>query len=91
MTETAANSFRLLQIRRAQIKFDCLAESACAFLNQARKTLVDQKRLLIERFFADILGNRLSVLSLTHSHLLAEAVRNGSRVTNDQVPPTKNA
>ncbi len=95
VTETAAKlSADLLQNPYvAQIKIELPdAEDRIRFLESSTiKTLVEGKPLAEWSDFqtAD-LANRLSGLNLLRiQHLLAEAVRNGSRVTNDHVSANK--
>lgn len=95
VTETAAKlSADLLQNPYvAQIKIELPdAEDRTRFLESSTiKTLVEGKPLAeLSDFQTEDLANRLSGLNLLRiQHLLAEAVRNGSRVTNDHVSANK--
>ncbi|MEO6036314.1 MAG: ATP-binding protein [Verrucomicrobiota bacterium] len=95
VTETAAKlSADLLQNPHvAQIKIELPdAEERERFLESSTiRTLVEQKPLSEwSDFSSDDLANRLSGLNLLRiQHLLAEAVRNGHRVTNDHVSANK--
>lgn len=95
VTETAAKlSADLLQNPYvAQIKIELPdAEDRIRFLESSTiKTLVEGKPLAEwSDFQTEDLANRLSGLNLLRiQHLLAEAVRNGSRVTNDHVSANK--
>ena len=95
VTETAAKlSADLLQNPHvAQIKIELPdAEDRVRFLESSTiKALVEAKPLAEwSDFQTEDLANRLSGLNLLRiQHLLAEAVRNGSRVTNDHVSANK--
>ncbi len=95
VTETAAKlSADLLQNPHvAQIKIELPdAEDRVRFLESSTiKTLVEAKPLAEwSDFQTEDLANHLSGLNLLRiQHLLAEAVRNGSRVSNDHVSANK--